>query len=117
MGKKEFRIMRVPPPIAKVAGKTGGKIKKNVLLAQRGVKADLEGFVFDMKFKVTSFTVAAAVGGFTYDEKSSGGRFSAKQKQMIGKCKRGTKIYIEDIKAVDPTGASYRLGTLNFKLN
>ena len=117
MGKKKFRIMRVPPPIAKVAGKTGGKIKKNILLAQSGVKADLEGFVFDMKFKVTTFTVSATVGGFTYDEKSSGGRFSSKQKQMIKKCKRGTKIYIEDIKAVDPTGASYRLGTLNFKLN
>jgi hypothetical protein len=59
MGAMEFRVKNIPDPIGKVAGKKGGYIDKNLLLAQMVVNADLENFEFDAKFTVTEFVLSA----------------------------------------------------------
>jgi len=116
MGQQEFRVKRVPDPVAKVAGKKGGLIRKNVLLAQTGVKADLENFDFDLKFNVTEFVVSATVQGFVVNKKTRGSRFSADQKNLIKQLRSQSKVYIEDVKAVGPDGTTRKLGTVALKL-
>ncbi len=116
LGGMNFRVKRVPDPVAKVAGKKGGPIAKTTLAAQTSVVADLENFDFDIKFRVVKFTVSANIGGFEQSAICSGSRFSPKAKGIIKKVKRGKKVYIEDIKAKGPDGTVRNLGSIAFKL-
>ena len=116
LGSKEFRVKRVPDPVAKVAGKREGTVTKAELAAQAGVKADLENFDFDMKFNVVSFKVSATIKGFSQDATANSAAFTAQQKQIIAQVPSGGKVYIEDIKAKGPDGSIRSLGTIAFKI-
>ena len=116
MGSQEFRVKRVPDPVAKIAKKKGGKIKKNVLLAQAGVKADLENFDFDLTFRIVGFTVAVNVGGFEKTASSGSYRFTPQQVALMKKSKRGGRVTFENIRAKGPDGSVRKLGTVSFKI-
>jgi len=116
MGRKEFRVKKVPDPIAKVGGKKRGTVSKNWLAAQSGVKADLENFDFALRYNVVGFTVSATIRGYEEEARSNGARFTAQQKQLIKKVPSKRKIYIEDIRAKGPDGTTRNLGALSFKL-
>jgi len=116
MGSKEFRVKRVPDPVAKVGGKKRGKVSKNWLTAQSGVKADLENFDFALRYKVTSFTISATIKGYEEEARSNGARFTAQQKQLIKKIPNKRKVLISDIKAKGPDGTTRNLGAISFKL-
>ncbi len=116
MGKQEFRVKRVPDPVPTVAGKRGGGIKKSILLAQSGVKADLKNFDFDLKFRVVSFTVSATIGGFEKSKKTSGARFSPEQTALMKKVRPGGKVYIENVKAKGPDGKVRDIGAIAFRI-
>ncbi|OQY00793.1 MAG: hypothetical protein B6I20_08275 [Bacteroidetes bacterium 4572_117] len=116
MGFKEFRVKKVPDPIAKVGGKRRGTVSKNWLRAQTRVKADLENFDFALTYNVTGFVVSATIRGYEEEARSSGSRFTPQQKQLIGKVPAKRKILIEDIKAKGPDGSVRNLGAISFKL-
>lgn len=117
VGTKEFRVKQIPDPVAMVAGKKGGMIDKNVLVAQSGVAAVMENFDFDLTFTITEFTVLTVVQGFVQDAKSTSNRFTDQQKNIIRNINKGAPIYIQDIKAVGPDGTPRPLSTINFKIN
>ncbi len=117
VGRKEFRVKIVPDPVAKVADRTSGQIDKNLLLAQLGVIAEMENFEFDLKFTVTEFTVSSVVNGFVRDATARGNRFTDEQKNLIRTLGKGSRIYIQDIKAVGPDGSQRPLPTIMFQLN
>ncbi len=96
--KQEFRVKKVPDPIAKVAGVSSGSISKNKMAAVSGVKADLEGFDFDMKAMVTGFTVTATIGGYDKSKTSNSYKFTAAQKKIIKSVRKGSRVTIEKIK-------------------
>ncbi len=112
IGSQQFRIKRVPNPVAMVAGVTGGKVRKNVILAQQAVFAEMEDFDFDLEFKVTSFTVSALKGGFIVDERSKSNKLTQAQKDLIGGLSRGSKVSFESIRAKGPDGSTRSLGTV-----
>ena len=113
MGKGDFRIKRVPPPIAKVNKQTEGKIAKSLLMAQMGVDADMEDFDFEgIKWKVNSFKVSVVKGGYITDEPSSSSLFTKAQKDLINGMSRGQRVVIEDIKAEGPGGAKRNLNSI-----
>ncbi len=116
MGSQEFRVKRVPDPVPTVAGQKGGSIKKAILKAQLGVKAELENFDFDLKFNVVSFTVSATIGGFESSKDARGARFTPEQINLIDKVRPGGKIYIENVKAQGPDGKVRSIGTIAFRL-
>ncbi len=113
----DFRVKPIPDPVAKVAGQTGGKIKKNLLRAQGGVDAVLDNFDFDLKFQIKSFNVSTVVKGYTVDKYSKSSFFTADQKALFKGLQRNQKVYIEDIKAVGPDGITRHLPTIVFKIN
>jgi len=118
VGSKEFRVKQVPDPIATVAGKKGGVIDKNVLLAQTGVAATMPpDFDFELNYTVTEFTLLSVVQGFVKQYSSNSNRFTTEQKNLINTLSKGSPIYIQDIKAVGPDGTIRNLSTINFKLN
>ncbi|MEN8118724.1 MAG: gliding motility protein GldM [Bacteroidota bacterium] len=116
MGSKEFRVKRVPDPIAKVGGKKRGTVSKNWLTAQSGVKADLENFDFALRYNVTSFTISATIKGYEEEARSNGARFTAQQRQLIKKIPSKRKVLISDIRAKGPDGTTRNLGAISFKL-
>jgi gliding motility-associated protein GldM len=117
MGQMDFRVKRVPDPVAKVAGRKGGAIDKNLLAAQAVVQADMENFDFDLKFQITEFNVSAIQGGFVKDEPSKSNRITPAQLDLIRNLNKGQKVYFENIKAVGPDGSVRELSTLVYKIN
>jgi gliding motility-associated protein GldM len=118
VGSKEFRVKQVPDPIATVAGKKGGGIEKNVLMAQNGVAATMPpDFDFELTYTVTQFTVLSVVQGFVKEYSSKNNRFTNEQKSLINTLAKGSRLYIQDIKAVGPDGSIRTLATIDFLLN
>ena len=117
MGSKEFRVKKVPDPVAKVGGKKGGTVAKNWLAAQTGVGAVMENFDFDLRFRVISFNVSAqGKGGYVNEAKSNSARFTAQQQNLLRGAQSKRKVYIEDIKAKGPDGTVRNLGSLTFRI-
>jgi gliding motility-associated protein GldM len=117
MGSQEFRVKKVPDPVAKIGGRRGGTVAKNWLAAQTGVSAVLENFDFDLRFRVVSFNLSAqAKGGYVQDAKSNSARFTAAQQNLLRGVQSKRKVYIEDIKATGPDGTTRDLGSLTFRI-
>jgi gliding motility-associated protein GldM len=117
MGEMKYRVKTVPNPVAKVAGKIGGRIDKATLTAQMAVVADMEGFDFDLKFRVTEFTVSAVVKGFTQTKAAKGAAITADQKTLLNGLTRGAKVYFDDIKVVGPDNRSRDLPAIGFTID
>ncbi|MEA3316514.1 MAG: gliding motility protein GldM [Bacteroidota bacterium] len=117
MGTTTFRVKPLPDPVAKVAGKGGGNISKNVLAAQSGVAAVMENFEFDLDFEITQFTVSTTdKGGYFIEQKTKGTRFSKAQYNLIKALRRNKRVNIEDIKAIGPDGKIRKLPPIVFKI-
>ena len=112
---QRYRLFKVPDPTAKVGGKSSGKIDKATLEAQTGVVAELEGFLFDMKFEVKGFKVMIfSAGNFVQDQPSNSAAFTADQKKLIKSRKRDDVVIIRDILAVGPDGIERTLNSITF---
>jgi len=117
IGKQEFRIKRVPDPVPVVGGSNGGKIKKNLLIAQKAVFAEMKDFDFELKYTVTRFTVSVLKGGYIVDALSKSNSFTDEQRELIRTMNTGQKVQIEDIRAQGPDGRTRSLGTITFVLD
>ncbi len=118
MGSMKFRVMRVPDPVAEVGGEKGGRMRAAVFRVQQGVSATLENFYFDTKFVVTHFTMGFAGTGFNdYIElQSSSALFTQDMKNMMSRCKPGTRVFFDDIRVKAPDGTTRSLPGMTFKL-
>ena len=106
IGSTDYRIKRVPNPIATIANMYSGTIDKNVLLAAGAVIPKMpEDFEFDLSFKIVRFDfVGSKGGGDLTKESSTSGSLTTPMKNFINNSKRNDKIWIENIVAVGPDG-------------
>jgi gliding motility-associated protein GldM len=106
MGEQEFRIKRLPDPIAKVPGTKSGKIAKNQMLANAFLMCRLpESTDFEYPFKVTAFTmIVPSGGGYVNPEKATSQMFTDKMKKLIKGVKKGDIIIFRDVKVKGPEG-------------
>lgn len=117
MGQVEFRVKRVPDPVAQVLGLAGGDVDKARLQAATTVDAVMKDFDFDLRFIVQSFQVSAKLGAYFVEEKSPSNRITQQIKQnILSKVSRNSKVYFEDITAKGPDGSTRKLGVLLFKI-
>jgi len=120
IGSSEFRVKAVPNPIAKIANMKSGTIAKNLLMAQSGIKADMEGFDFDLganKFMVSSFRVSAmGKGGYSEDLICNGPLFTTQVVNLIKGLTRGQRINFTDIQAKG-LGSTRDLSPISFKID
>ena len=102
----EFRVKTVPDPIAKVGANKGGRMRVNDFKAQFGVRAELENFVFEgVKFSVTGYTIVLTGAGFNpLAFRQVGGDSFDPVRDLIEKCKPGSTVTIDEIKASGPGG-------------
>ncbi len=118
MGSMDFRVKEVPPPLATVGGKNGGNLKKEELLSENGIFADLKDFDFDLKFKVTQFDVTlSGAGGYVKTFSSKDNKFTSEQRDQFSKLGQGSIIYIDNIMAKGDDGQPARpLSPISFKI-
>ncbi len=116
----EFRVKRVPDPIAMVGASSGGRTPVNAFKAQSGVRADLRDFVFEgVKFDVVSYVVYATGAGFSENpgiSQNGGPVFNDNSRRVIEKCRPGSTVVIDEIKARGPGGDTRPLPPMAFNL-
>ncbi|WP_439182918.1 gliding motility protein GldM [Carboxylicivirga taeanensis] len=113
LGSQEFRIKPLPLPYATFAGKRDGKVRKNLLVNQSGVFAEMgDDFDFELEYKVTQFSISTVKGGFFVSEMSNSNRLTEAQKNLIKGTTRGAKINVEEIKAIGPDKRNRKLASI-----
>jgi gliding motility-associated protein GldM len=117
MGTKEYRVKKVPDPVAQINNLSGGNIRKEELLIQDGMLAVLIDFDFDLKFVVTQFDVSlTGSGGYTNTWKSNSNRFTEDQKKQFKSLPVGSIVYFDNIKAKGDDGTDRTLDPISFKI-
>ena len=114
LAEKQFRVRHIPTPYAVIGMNTSCEASKQWVLGNGGIRAYLETFSFDWTINITGFTLSDDKTGKS--AVSHSGRFSAAQIKLIKSLPSGSKIFIEDIKAQDPSGYTYDLEPLTITL-
>ena len=116
MGSMEFRVKRIPTPIAEIAGKSSGAVPRNKLASTLGVIAKMENFEFDVRVTVAEFKfVYTQANGLAKEIPVKGPRFSEAVKNVLRNIKPGSRVTFEDIKAKMPDGEMRKLGSVVLK--
>ncbi len=116
IGSMDFRVKKVPDPVASVANKIDGSISKRELEAQQGVVAAIPDFDFEMKFTVLSFVISTSKGGFVVDKPTKGNRFSQEQRDLMKGLNQGSRLYFESIVVHGDDGTTRNLPAISFKI-
>ncbi len=117
--RKEFRVKRIPDPVAKLSSSMGGVMSSGEFKAQRGLYAFLENFDFDAKCEILGYQLVRVPRRQDPEpETNKGGLYNANAKSLVDKAKAGDTYYFENVKAKCPGDASGRdINQLVFKIN
>ena len=116
IGSTNWRVKKVPDPVAQINGQSGGDIRKEVMEIQDGVLAVLVDFDFEFKYTVTQFTLETSSGGYTNRIVSRSNRFTPEQKEALKRVSLNSIVYIGEIKAVGDDGTTRDLPPISFKI-
>lgn len=101
--KFDFRVKRIPDPIAQLSGNKGGAIASGLFKAQKGLAAILEGFDFEARCNIQSFRlVYVAKRQDAVIEANTGGTYSSGSRRLVAKARAGDVYIFDDIKARCP---------------
>lgn len=118
IGATEFRVKRIPDPVAKFAGKTGGSLSSVAIKSQNSVFAMLEGFDFDAKFSVTRFSlIIARPRADAVVLQTSGNSLSPAMRSALAGIGPGSRVIFDNIVAVGPDGSQRALNSIALTAN
>lgn len=118
VGGQKFRVKAVPDPVSAFGGKKGGLMSAARISNVDQIDAIYENFEFDLKAKVTSFTLTVIKPRqepSTFNCTGSG--FSLSAKNALNNLPYGTRVVMENILAQLPDGRTRALGPLVFAIN
>jgi gliding motility-associated protein GldM len=105
MGSFEYRVKRVPDPVATIANNKSGSINKNLLMAGTLIPI-LENFDFELFFRITSFKMTiTGKGKDPMEFESTNNQLSQPMRDALSKTRAGDKVFFEYIKARMDKGA------------
>lgn len=117
MGSFEFRVKRVPSPIATIAGKVDGSIGKGSLLGAGAIIPVMENFDFELYYTIVGFDMLIQTQGQDLATAHSGnGRFTGQMNQLIQSSARGKRVTFEKIRARGPDGSIRQLSPIVFTI-
>lgn len=113
-----FRVRSIPDPTPRVGNYESGDIPASVFVSQAGVNAIVKNFFYQTQFVVTGFRITGDGEGFGegIEEAVNTGAAWNEAKKIIRKCKPGTFITIEDIRAIGPDNKTRKLTPMIFQL-
>jgi len=110
LGTTDFRVKRIPPPVAEFAGKGGGSVGTANLKAQDRLFAVLKNFDFDAKFSITRFTMLIIKPRQEAIIKTgTSGVLSADIKAALATITPGTTVVFNSIYTVGPDGVQQEI--------
>ena len=114
IGRSYFRVKSLPDPVAKIGPSSGGNISKVILQNQEFIRAELEGFDFQLMSRVDSFTICIIRGDTClYKEiKNIGGKLNAQVKNALSGIKNNDTVIFKKIFASGPDGVSKGLAPI-----
>jgi gliding motility-associated protein GldM len=115
---KQFRVKRIPNPVAKLSGSTGGEMASGEFKAQGGLAAILENFDFDARCEIQGYElVYAPARQDVVPSVNAGGRYTDKTLRLVQQAKPGDRYFFENVKAKCPGDNAGRLiNSLVFKI-
>jgi gliding motility-associated protein GldM len=117
MGAYNFRLKRVPDPIARIGGKSEGVISKSILLASPFLVPEMPvGFDFDLKYVVTSYNFVTDITGDISEAKVAGNRLTPEIVRMITNARKNKRVWFENITVKGPDG-DRTISSINLKIN
>jgi gliding motility-associated protein GldM len=113
-----FRVRSIPDPTPYIGTYESGDIPAGVFKSQAGVRAYVKNFFYETQFNVTSFRMTGDGTGFDegIEEKMNTGAAWNEARSIVNKCRAGSFITIEDIRAIGPDGRTRKLTPLIFNL-
>ncbi len=127
MGKRNFRVKPLPPPIAFLPYKDkdgnlmkykgSDKIKKKDLLKATVLDAELDDADIEAEFKVLAFEVYASSAMGEIILSSSGANFTSSQIDYMKRLSKGKKFFIGGIKAIGPDRIERKLPPMEILVN
>ncbi len=110
VGVQEFRCKRIPDPVARVGGMSGGYMCLKIFKTQLGIVLGLDGFDFDMRIPVDNYTLSITRDGQPlYEKTCTGARFDEETSKQFNKMRIGDKVIISEIKFHWPDGSILKL--------
>ena len=116
MGAREFRVKRIPDPVAEIGGQKEGILDRNTLLAANAIIPKMYDFEFDLNFVVNSFNMGTIINGDWIQKSARGNLFTSEITEMIKNSRRGQKFFFENIQASGPDGTTRTLNTVNLTI-
>ncbi len=116
--RKQYRVKRIPDPVAKLGNKADGQMGNGEFKVQKGLIAWLENFDFDARCDIQGFTlVKISKREDPVEAPNSGGSFSGKSQNLVQSAKPGDTYYFQDVKARCPGDvAGRKINSLVFRI-
>ena len=103
LGSFDFRVKRIPDPVARLGNQEEGQLGNGAFKAQRGVVAMLENFDFDARCNIQGFKlVRVPKRQDPITVVNPGGSFNAESQRIVRAASPGDTYYFQDIKARCP---------------
>jgi gliding motility-associated protein GldM len=114
VGASSFRVRTIPDPVATIGGfPSGENVPLGALRAQGGVGAYIKDFPFELKYQVTSYSIAADTeSGDLAEATVQGNGFNAQVQNVLKQIRPGATLTVDNIRAVGPDGRSRKLPSL-----
>ncbi len=118
MGQSRFRGRDIPTPVPTIAGRREGRIDRQVLARAGQIIAQTEGFEFDARFNIASFTMTTVTAGEFRSYPATGNRFTDDMIRVIENARSNQEITFRDIiTAPGPDGRERNLSAIAFTIN
>ncbi|MCX8020168.1 MAG: gliding motility protein GldM [Chitinophagaceae bacterium] len=113
-----FRVRSIPDPTPYVGRMKSGDMSASEFKSQAGVRAIVENFFYETQFTVTGFRITGDGEGFDdgVEEAINTGAAWNEARKIVNKCRPGSFITIEDIRAVGPDNRTRKLTPMIFNL-
>jgi len=99
----EFRVKKIPDPVAKLGGESSGDIGNGTFKAQRGVIAELVNFDFDARCEIAGFELVYAPRRQDPVPVTNGGAtFNQQARALVNQAKPGDAYYFNNVRAKCP---------------
>ena len=115
---REFRVKRIPKPVAKLGNIDDSVIGNGTFKAQAGIIPELENFDFDARCEIQGFTLThVAKRQDAVQAINRGGRYSGDVSRLVNKAKPGDVYYFDNVRAKCPGWkAGQKINNLVFKI-
>ncbi len=106
---REFRVKRIPDPVARLSTSQGGGMSSGEFKAQAGVGAFLDAFDFDARCTIEGFQlVRVARRADPEFATNRGGRYGPEAQALVDKAAPGDRYFYENVQAKCPGDVANR---------